>query len=144
MFQPWVAVAITNLENQGTGEVLAFALDVGLTSRLQAGIFFAFPVDPHADFGTFVFDLQLGLAKGLNLRVDVGGEQVVFSAPSSSFLPSRTESGFLVGVGLSWKVKLHRMLALIGGSPNAPGFGFYPVAASKRGDFSVYTTAALS
>jgi hypothetical protein len=147
MFQPWVGVAITNVETSflnmqqsGTGEVFAFALDVGLARRLQAGIFFAFPVDPNADFGTFLANLQLGLTDELNLRFDIGGEQISFH--SGAPVGSNTQSAFLVGLGLPWKVKLHRMLALFGGSASAPGFGFYPI--TVVGQTSVYTTTALS
>jgi hypothetical protein len=135
MFQPSVAFDITNVDQAGNGTVFGFALDVGLSRRLQAGVFFAFPIDPNADFGNFVANLQVGVADPLNLRLDLGAERLAFAAPS---IAVGTKDAFIFGLGVPIKLKLHRMLAFVSGSSTALGFGWQTNFADKMGRSSIY------
>jgi hypothetical protein len=144
MFQPALLLDISNSDSGGTGEVLGLSLDMGLARRLQAGFFFSFPVDPNADFGTFVANLQLGLADLVNLRFDIGVERISFASSGSFGSRSTSVDGFLFGLGLPWKARLHRMFAVVGGAANAPGFGTQPMIVDKAGKTSVYGGGLLT
>ena len=138
IFQPWVEFGITNssiyedaeldtTKKVGTGCTVSFGVDIGLPGRFQLGALFALPVSPSADIGTFVFDLQYGLLKQLNLRLDLGAQHQLVHALLAGALYSQTLDGFVMGVGAPLKIKLHRMLALTSGSTMARGFETPPV-----------------
>jgi hypothetical protein len=107
------------------GETLAVGLDVGLTRRLQAGIFLSFPLAPNGGFGAFLANVQLGLAPWLNLRVDLGAAQV--------FVRGDAGPGFVVGFGAPIQRRLTRRLAFVSGSTAARGFGSQPLIADRWG-----------
>jgi hypothetical protein len=143
MFEPQLDVEITNTNSQnnggivspgGVGETFGFGLDVGLARRLQAGVFFAIPLHPVADFGDFVANLQANLVPhALNFRFDIGAERI---AGNSGHIDS-----FIFGLGLPYKAKLARYFAFIGGSTRARGFGYPLLTASPTS--GVFSGAAL-
>jgi hypothetical protein len=140
VFEPQIGVGVTNVDNGGNGETLSFGVDAGVVKRLQLGLFFDFPLDPNADFGTFLFDVQLGLHKMVNLRFDVGAER--FSVRLGQ-LGGTTKDGFVAAVGVPVKIKLHRMLAFVSSDSSARGFGPQPLQASKDGKTSAYGAGVI-
>jgi hypothetical protein len=120
MVQPALGIDVANSDNRSlaaTGETLAFGADVGIVRRLQAGAYFAFPLNPVANLGTFLANVQLGLHRDVSVRLDVGMTRL-----SSSIDGSRKD--FLtLALGLPWRVRLRRRLALVSGSTSALGFG---------------------
>ncbi len=124
VFQPTVDVGISN-SKAGTGESFGIGFDVGVARKLQIGAMFELPVGPAADFGLLAFNLQTPLGRSANLRFDVGVQRGSFHLDDDSI----HTDGFVMGVGLPIKVKLHRMLAFISGSTAARGFAGGPVIA---------------
>ena len=99
------------------GGSVGFGFDVGLSERLQAGIYFQLPVSPLADFGEFDANLQLNLVpRALSLRFDVGAEREAGTALGGGTVYT---PAFVVGVGLPVRVRLGRYFALISGSTYA-------------------------
>lgn len=122
MFQPTVEVDMTHIKDGSQGLALAAGLDVGLARHLQAGILFAFPLYPGAGFGDFVANLQIGLG-AVNLRFDIGTERLsVFPEKG----PTSSKDTFVFGLGLPYKGRLGSVVALVGGSTAARGFGTAP------------------
>jgi hypothetical protein len=126
MFQPVVEGNLTNTvspddyDTMQQGGSIGFGLDVGVGSGLQLGFFFAFPVAPISRFGDFVASLQAGLVRGaLNLRFDVGAEQFV-EAPPGALVGIDT---FMFGIGLPFRIRLHKRVAIVSGSTSTRGFG---------------------
>jgi hypothetical protein len=117
--------------------LVSFGADLGLTRRLQVGIYFDLPVYPRAQFETFIADVQIGAARWLNARIDVGVKRVDgFQNVNGDDYP---QLGFLAGLGLPMRLKLHRMFALVSGSPSAHGFGVQPmVVRGGRAHYSYY------
>src|SRR5438128_633904 len=81
MFQPTFEFNLSNRNQSGTtnggvGESIGFGMDLGVVRGLQLGFFFAFPLHPVADFGDFVFNLQGGLGRAANFRLDLGAERI--------------------------------------------------------------------
>lgn len=91
--------------------------------RLQVGVLFDIPVHPDANFGTFLANVQAGLGRAINFRMDLGVEQASFGTP----LGSTTKAGFLFGVGLPLKARVNRYFAITSGSAAARGFGAFPL-----------------
>jgi hypothetical protein len=125
LFQPAFALEATGVPDayRDAGVTMAAGLDVGLwRGRLQAGVALGTPLHPDADFSLLVANLQIGLWAPLNLRFDVGLDRVLLDL-SLNGEGVDTRNGFIWGVGLPFKLKLHRMVALVGQSPSALGFG---------------------
>jgi hypothetical protein len=121
MFQPTFEFNLTNINGTAftpsqQGESIGFGLDLGVAKRLQLGAFFAFPLNPVADFGGFVFDLQANLNRAVNFRFDLGTERISFGSNFHS-------DTFVFGLGLPIKAKLGRYVAFISGNTQARGFG---------------------
>jgi hypothetical protein len=125
MFQPTFAVEGTFVPGayRSAGGVVGAGLDVGIVRRrLQAGFAVAAAVDPEPDFSLFIADVQIGLHDAVSLRFDAGMSRQLldFSLDAEGI---GIHTGFICGLGLPYKVKLHRMVALVGGSSSALGFG---------------------
>jgi hypothetical protein len=100
-----------------TGETLAFGTDVGLLRRVQAGAYFALPVSPVSNFGTFLSNVQAQLGRAAKLRFDLGVTRFVAAADHSS------RDFVTIALGVPLKLRVHRLLALVSGSTTALGFG---------------------
>jgi hypothetical protein len=121
MFQLSAEVGVTN--SYGNGEVVTAALDVGILPRLQAGLLIAAPVNPIPNFGTLLVNAQIRLHRDVNLRFDVGAEQVVSGDPTQPY----NNMGFVFGVGAPIKIKLLRWLAFVSGNTSVRGFSLRPI-----------------
>jgi hypothetical protein len=134
MLQPVFEIGPSNTNSTdgvggGAGGSLGFGIDVGLTRRLQAGAYLAFPFYPVGNFGDFVGNLQVNLLpQALNLRFDLGTERITSTMDNGYVYDS-----FVFGVGLPTKIKLHPMLAFISGSTSARGFGVPMLMVQGRG-----------
>jgi hypothetical protein len=123
------------------GGSLGFGVDIGISSRIQAGFFFTLPLSPIANLGQVVANLQASLVRNLfNLRVDLGVQRLSQRSPFGN-----NHSDWLVlGIGLPLRLKLHSMVALVAGSTTARGFGTPPFLAPQGDDWVNWSGAFAS
>jgi len=124
MAEPEFALNIGNNPAQ-TSEGLAIGFNMGVIDKLQAGAAITFPVNPNADFGSFLVNAQYGVLDFANARLDLGATK--YSAGMTS------STGFSFGIGLPLKYKLAPMFAVTSGSQYSTAFGsdiFYLTAVS--------------
>jgi hypothetical protein len=115
LMQPEFNVGIQNASIAGqsaTGESLNFGFDMGVIDKVQAGVLLTFPVNPNADFGSFVIGGQYNVMDFLNARVDLGAAKLGDS------------TGFTFGIGAPVKYKVSPMVALTSGRPYSYGFSY--------------------
>jgi hypothetical protein len=126
LIEPSITTAMTNLQAGGTGVGMGVAADVGLGARLQLGASLTLPLEPQASFGNFVLSLEAGVARALAVRIEAG---VARSAGNLLVdLPAdQVHNAVLVGLGLPFRLALHRMIALVSGSRSARALGLQPI-----------------
>lgn len=131
-----VDLGITNIKLQPnssatTGLATGVGFDLGLPRRLQVGAFFGMPLYVGADFGVFDVSLTAELLRQLALRVDLGVMRA--SDYEHTRMGSRSiayGNAFQIGVGLPFRLKLHRVVSLVGGRTATRSFGVQPVFAN--------------
>jgi hypothetical protein len=107
MAQPEFALGVNNT-SAATGESIAVGFDMGLMDKLQAGAAVFFPVNPNADFGSFLVNGQYNLMDQLNVRLDLGATKYGTGTGSAT--------GFSFGLGLPLKWNFTDMIALVSGN----------------------------
>jgi hypothetical protein len=80
------------------------------------------------------------LRQALNLRVDLGAERESVSSRTGT----TNLDTFIFGLGLPYKIRLHKMVALIGGSTYARSQGAQPLSANHAGTTGIYGSVMSS
>ena len=138
MSEPSAEIAMTNFSGGSSAGAVALGFDIGLSRRYALGLLIDVPFYPNANFGEAVLNSEIRLNRFLNLRIDVG---VQHPFRTSTVFDNQSSWGAILGLGLPFKLKLHRMFALVSGSSDARGFGPSLFLASARQ--KVYTTGYL-
>lgn len=136
----WTGQAALELDIGSTyhgsaGVGLGMSGDVGLPHRLQVGAAFVFPIFPGPQFGAFDFALQYNVMRELNVRLDLGAMRTSIHIPNNFLGPDDSHiDGFVAGFGLPYKVRVHKMISIIGGRPTARAAIRNPVINAGHGN----------